>query len=147
MAKCFPNEMALKCFSPNEFKHPDKMDCAVLTQLDHMRCKEGEHRNIIITINSDFRPGDPKFHGQGLALDIVIWDAITKDPLPLLEQFFIASRYGWRGIGLYPFWKRPGIHIDLRPPLGKHHGRRSFWWKDSLGKFRTMKAFAEFMGR
>lgn len=127
-------------FRPSEFDYPNQMNRVVLNLLDYMRGKEGEHQNIIITINSDFRPGDPKAHGMGLAVDIVIRDAETKQPLPVLEQFFMALCYNWRGVGMYPFWKEPGIHVDMRN-YEEHNNRKALWWKDAEGKYRIMKDF------
>lgn len=137
----------LKHFKPQEFQHPHRINIAALNLLDHMREREGNYQSIYITINTDYRPGDPLSHGKGLAFDIVIWDGKTGKPLPVLEQFFIASRYAWRGIGMYPYWKTPGIHVDLRPS-GEY--RKSLWWRDSMGKYRTMKDYADaflFRGR
>ena len=50
--------------------------------------------------------------------------------LPLLDQWLFVERYAFNGIGLYPFWRTPGLHADLRR-LGRDHprlGKR--WWRD-----------------
>lgn len=129
----------LEYFSPKEFGYPHKMNSITLFELDRMRGEEGKHAGIIITINSDFRPDDKRSHGSGLAIDLVIRDKETKEPLPVLEQFFIAARYNWKGIGMYPFWDTPGIHVDMQGLCA----RKRFWWRDVEGGYRTMKAFVE----
>jgi len=47
-------------------------------------------------------------HALGLAADIVIRG------LSLQEQFEAAWKSGFRGIGVYPDWITPGIHVDVR---------------------------------
>ena len=44
-----------------------------------------------------------------MAADIVI------KKLTLQEMFQLAAFCGFRGIGVYPFWNTPGIHVDTRP--------------------------------
>lgn len=58
--------------------------------------------------------------------------------LPLLEQWLWAERFPWNGIGLYPFWRSPGLHCDLRR-IGREHahlGRR--WWRDTDGAYKSV---------
>mgnify|MGYP001596618714 CR=1 FL=1 len=48
----------------------------------------------------------------------------------LLDQWLFVERYAFSGIGIYPFWRAPGLHADLRR-LGRDHprlGKR--WWRD-----------------
>lgn len=132
--KHFNTPRPLRHFKPEEFKYPDSVDDQTLLLLDHMRDHE---RGIYITINSDYRPGDPKWHGKGKALDIVIWDVETRKPLPLIQQFLIASRYMWTGIGVYPFWNTPGIHVDTRPMAVS--GWKALWWRDKDGNYLDIR--------
>ena len=127
MRKQFPKATKgrIKHFKPNEFDYPHLMDVDTLLQLESMRTKE---EGIIITINSDYRENNKGYHGWGKALDIVIRDALAKEPLPVVEQFLIAIRYvGWTGIGLYLDWNTPGIHVDTRPKT--RFDRRAFWYR------------------
>lgn len=126
----------LKHFKASEFEHPDEIDITLLAMLDGMRDEEGPREGIIITVNSDYRPGDVGWHGRGKALDIVIRNSITGDPLPVFKQFLIASRYLFGGIGFYPFWNSPGIHIDNRPRT--LYKPTAVWWRDQNGAYRGL---------
>jgi len=34
----------------------------------------------------------------------------------VVDQFLVASRFdGFNGIGVYPWWKNKGLHLDDRP--------------------------------
>ena len=58
--------------------------------------------------------------------------------LSLLDQWLFAERFPWSGIGIYPFWNQPGIHVDLRL-IGREHshlGRR--WWRDADGVYQPL---------
>jgi hypothetical protein len=127
----------VKHFKPEEFRYPDKVDDDTLLQLDAMRENE---KGIYIIVTSDYRPGDPKWHGKGKALDIIMMDRLLNLPLPVIKQFLIASKYCWTGIGIYPYWtneigkRMPGVHVDTRPM--RRFGWRATWWRDRVGKYR-----------
>jgi len=128
----------IKHFKPDEFDYPDFIDFNSLSMLDSMREKEKK----IIIINSDFAftgHSDNSMHYKGKAFDIVIKDKNTKEPLPIIEQFLIAIRYFWTGIGFYPFWKVPGLHVDTRPLTLLD--RRATWWKDKEGEYRPIEEY------
>ena len=36
-------------------------------------------------------------------------------PMNLREQYNIICKCGFGGIGIYPWWNRPGFHLDRRP--------------------------------
>lgn len=129
-------EIVSKYFVPDEFNHPDKIDDLTLLTLYRMRRLEGEHKKIIITINEDYAEAghSPKsFHsrdGVCRAFDLVVRDAQTREPLPIFEQFLIALRYKWGGIGFYPYWNTAGLHCDTRSAT-----RRALWWRDKDGEY------------
>lgn len=134
----------IRHFKPEEFRHPDKLSAIALTTLDTMRDREGDLRAIYIVVNEDFAPGrqghaEKSRHYFGDAFDIVIKDSITRQPLPLLEQFLIAIRYCWTGIGVYPFWNLPGLHVDTRPMTRQM--RRALWMRDRVGVYQDIKEF------
>lgn len=70
-------------------------------------------KDMIIT--SGYRPWDLKYHGQGVAADLVCPD------LDLLDFYLLAERMPeFTGIGVYPTWtdgvkKTGGLHVDMRP--------------------------------
>ena len=123
-------------FTPDEFNYPDKIDTLALLTLYRMRKLEGEKRDIIITINEDYAEtghATKSFHGRdGIcrAFDFVIRSSKTYEPLPIMDQFFIAARYAWKGLGFYPYWNIPGLHGDTRDVT-----RRVFWWRDQKGVY------------
>lgn len=95
----------IKFFKPSEFKYPDKVSKELITKLDTYRAMVGKP----IIIHSDYRPGDKKQHGKGLAIDFHV------KGMKVLDQFFYAERSGlFVGIGIYPYWNNPGLHVDIR---------------------------------
>lgn len=120
----------LRYFVASEFDYPDLMDDTTLIQLDKMR---ETLPDMIMTINSDYRPGSKGWHGRGKAVDCVIRYRATRQPVPIVRQFLIAVRFLWGGIGFYPFWPGPGLHLDTRPMT--RYSRRPLWWRDAIGKY------------
>ena len=139
----------IRFFKPEEFGHNvEKMDIVAIYTLDDMRFIEAEKRRIegkepiIITINEAWaeRPSNPtSMHPQGKAIDCVIRNAKTKKPLPIIEQFLIAIHYSWTGIGFYPFWKDPGLHLDIRPPYRLF--RKTTWWRNKHGGYEPIETY------
>ena len=42
-----------------------------------------------------------------------------------VEMFLTASRFKFTGVGVYPWWHNPGIHLDMRPlKIGQN---RAMW--------------------
>ena len=139
------NFKGIQHFSPDEFDYPEKMDRLTLQMVDAMRDIEGHRRHIIITINCDYVPrargghAPNSMHYWGKAIDCVIRDARTREPLPIMEQFLIALRYHWTGIGFYPFWDDPGLHLDTR--TGTRFLPRALWWQDEHGKYKPIEEY------
>ena len=97
-------------FEPDEFSDPDQMEGKLIHRLDSIRDMIGEP----IYISSSFRPGDPRAHGKGWAVDI------TDDE----KHNGITGRFGWlvvnaalkvgiTRIGVYD----KHIHLDCDPDL------------------------------
>ena len=139
------NFKGVRHFSPDEFRYPELMDSQTIHLLDRMRDIEGARRNIIITINCDYVPPSSgghapnSMHYRGKAVDCVIRDGRSRRPLPVVEQFLIAIRYQWTGIGFYPFWDDPGLHLDTRP--GTRFSPRSMWWRDADGHYKAVEEY------
>lgn len=67
-------------------------------------------------------------HGKGLAVDFHCPD------LDCFDLFLAASRFGEiKGLGVYPYWNNPGIHLDVRP---EH--MRAMWWRDRNGVYQQL---------
>ena len=50
-------------------------------------------------------------HYLGNAADLHI------EGMTLVAQYLVAERFGWGGMGLYPFWNNPGLHVDVRTAI------------------------------
>ncbi len=124
------NFESVKYFKPAEFfGDHEKMDAMLIYSLDELRKFAGRP----IVINSAYRSGDPGTHGQGVAVDIAILG------LPLLGQFLLAERTRlFSGIGLYPYWNRPGLHLDTRQLKRGQHGAR--WGRNAAGVYVALDA-------
>lgn len=108
---------AIKHFSQSE-KWGDwsKMDREIFFKLDAMR----EYCGRSIIIHCGYEAGGhtaDSQHYKGRAVDIHI------DGLDEIEQYLIAERFSWRGIGLYPDWNSPGLHLDTREDDPARWGR------------------------
>lgn len=54
--------------------------------------------------------------------------------LPLAEFYLIAEKFiQGGGLGIYPYWRRPGLHIDVREEGHPGYGAR--WWRDKGGEY------------
>lgn len=118
-------------FKPSEFLgFADKMKPELVYALDRMRKICGRP----IKINSAYRATDPgSTHSAGEAADIVI------EGLSLMDQFLLAEKMGcFRGIGLYPAWNRPGLHVDVRKLEVGEIGKR--WIRDAAEQYIALNA-------
>lgn len=96
----------IKYFKPSEFNEPNKMDYYLINRLDQFREMIGKP----IIIHSSYREGDPGYHGTGEAADIHVKD------MNVFDAFLLAEKSGlFNGIGVYPNWNNPGLHLDIRP--------------------------------
>lgn len=81
-------------------------------------------------------------HYLGLAVDVTPKGAIdrTMTADAWLDAYLAAERLRFTGIGLYPFWNRPGFHLDLRSErdLAAHQGRGARWWRDKGGLYQGL---------
>ena len=119
----------VKYFKPHEFKRPSKLDPLLIYSIDKLRELAG--RPIII--NSDYREGDTGQHGQGKAIDLVIKD------MHVIDQFLLAEKSRlFAGIGIYPFWNRAGLHVDIRDLKPNQAAAR--WLRDERGIYLAITA-------
>ena len=84
-----------------------QMDSRLIFELDELRTYV--QQPIIIHCGYKLRP--PTQGGQhpiGTAADIHI------EKMNLIDQFIAATRFNFVGIGVYPIWKNPGLHLDMR---------------------------------
>ncbi len=135
-------------FTMKEIPGWDKMKFEVIKRLDEMRHGDGEAMKWYFIITSAYREGKPgvrySYHHDGMAIDGMMIDRKTHLPLPLPKQFIIAERWGWGGIGLYPFWARPGLHLDIRPY--SEYDRHARWYRDRNGNYGNHLDYLELRG-
>ena len=95
----------IKYFKPTEFSYPNKMNPYLIRRLDKFREMIGKP----IYVHSDYRPGDSGCHGKGDAVDIHAKD------INIIDLYLLAEKSGlFSGIGIYPSWNNPGLHLDVR---------------------------------
>lgn len=112
----------IKHFKPSEFSEPNKMEPLLIHCLDRLR----EIVKQPIIVHSSYRVGDTGTHGRGEAVDIHI------KGLNVVEQFLIAEKTRlFSGIGVYPFWNNPGLHLDVRELKAHEIGKR--WARNARG--------------
>ena len=135
-------------FSPDGdpgFNDPDgtKMKWALITTLDQMRGDIG----IPFIITSGYRTPD----AQDALVAAGVGDRQTNFSahptgegadgyfrgIPLIAQFLHACRYGFRGVGIYP-WTSLGhgiIHVDVLNNPQRPGWRKSMWVRDDAGVY------------
>ena len=109
----------LKNFSPNErdifgreiFGDAFIISIELMWMVDDMvTYAKGVYRNAICIVH-DINNGEHSensLHYNGKAIDLHM------EGMTLGEQSRIAMRYFFGGMGLYPDWKHPGLHLDIR---------------------------------
>uniref|UniRef100_A0A6M3LBP0 Putative tail protein n=1 Tax=viral metagenome TaxID=1070528 RepID=A0A6M3LBP0_9ZZZZ len=118
----------------DQLRYPEKMTVKTLDLFNKM-VTDAEFKNSwSYQINSSYRPGDPRFHGKGMAIDGVLFDQ-KGVALPLETQYAFIKKYEWGGVGLYPFWNTAqGWHVDTRE--GWDHV--ATWWRDNKGNYKGL---------
>lgn len=113
----------IRYFTPAEkWGDPQKMDFNLIYNLDRLR--RYLKRPIIIHCGYETREKGG-YHPQGKAVDCHI------EGLHVIEMYAAASRFRFGGIGVYPWWNNPGLHLDTRPvPKGES---RAIWGSLSKG--------------
>lgn len=111
----------LKYFSKDEkWGDPLMMSSSLIYRMEELRHFVGQ--SIIIHCGYELTGhATNSYHYQGLAVDFHI------KGLSLLEQYCAAEACGFTGIGAYPFWNNPGLHVDIRP---KKDDGITTWWCD-----------------
>ena len=124
----------IRYFQAGEFqKDPEKIAWPVVELLDEMRHAAGV--KIVIHV-----AWDDSGHEAGSAHYTRTTDFATAVDMrfvgwSLLDQWLFAERYPWRGIGIYPYWRFPGLHLDLRAHGQEHPNLGARWWRDAHGVY------------
>jgi len=87
------------------------MDVRLLHNLDAIR--DELHRGININCAYESSGHSSKStHYLGMAADFYVTDTCPQE-LYTLYCFFLDNWYG--GVGVYPYWNKPGFHLDIGP--------------------------------
>jgi len=118
------NWSRVKHFKPTEnWGDVSKINPVLIYKLDKMRSYA--NRPFIIHVAYDIE-GHAKssYHGMGMAIDGHF------QGMSLLEQYLIAERFIWGGLGLYSWWNNRGLHLDIRE---QSYGAR--WASEKEGEY------------
>ena len=120
---------SLRHFSPDElapgghkraFPQPERMHPDLLLILDELRHDIGHPIGVNVSLGSGSSSASQ--HRLGRAVDIVC------PSIPLALFFAEVARRPWiTGVGIYPHWRTPGLHIDNR--VLDHGEPRAMWWR------------------
>ena len=95
-------------FAPHEkWGNPNMMEQSIIFAADRFRA----YVNKKVKVHCGYEPRDTGGrHPKGLAMDCHVED------MHWFDQFIAATRIDeLNGIGAYPYWNNPGIHIDSDP--------------------------------
>lgn len=140
-----------KYFTEDEFRPPGydgevSMSLGFMLKLEAMRSQLGS--SFVIHKNGGFAVAghaNNSLHYAGLAADLHICRPAADgrsvanrppaafEPRAVVEQALLAWKWSFLSIGIYPFWKQPGLHLDDRTAVGLE---KRVWFQDRDGKYR-----------
>ena len=97
--------------------------------LDEMRDLAGHPINIHCCCETEGHRKD-SYHPLGMAVDIHVVR------MSLVDQLLLALKFPFNGVGVYPFWNNPGLHVDLRPLIGY----KRLWYRDRKGTYHNLNS-------
>lgn len=100
-------------------------------------------------ITSAYRPGDPRAHGQGLALDVILFNEWLQEVTDPIEQWQKATTWPFLGVGIYFDWHYTDKNGDYRKAVGlhvdRHVSKRPVRWlrmtKEVSGKSKPQRLY------
>lgn len=114
---------SIKNFKKQEFQpNADKVDLDLVILLDRFRDEIGAPVVIHCAYETTGHSKNSQ-HAKGKAADLHV------KGVSLLEAFDAAEKIGFTGIGVYPHWNNPGLHLDIRDrkPIR--------WYQDENGEY------------
>lgn len=97
---------------------PYKMWVILIYHLDSFR----EYLKKPLIVHCGWEMRDSGWHPAGAAVDLHCPSLSYKD------LAFKAMQFTFTGIGLYPCWNNPGVHLDVRP-LADNDKKRKLWYR------------------
>lgn len=116
-------------FKMAEFNEPMMMDQDLMFKLDTMRTWVGRPFIIHVSYATEGHSEDST-HYYGKAVDGHF------EGLTIAEQYVYAEAFNWQGLGVYPYWHKPGIHVDNR--LIGPTEKAARWWRDRDGTYKAL---------
>lgn len=115
-------------FSASEFGAWEKLDARLVYALDEFRHALGVPLHVHTAYRETSAFPDSQ-HPHGRAVDV------CAAGLALLDFWLEAERRPeWTGIGLYPGWAHPGLHLDIR-----FARQRARWWRTLSGQYQPLR--------
>lgn len=114
----------------------DTLDLFNTMVRDAERKYEWVHR-----INSTWRKTGTGQHPLGRAIDFVFFIEHPGD-IDVILQYNFARKYPWGGIGIYPEWNAPGLHVDTRQGID----HIATWWRDKSGEYKSLTQYEKAYG-
>ncbi len=111
---------------------PFKISVPLVFWLDKLR--ELARKPVNINCAYEIAGHNPSgYHPKGMAADIHIKN------MPVVDQLLLALKLPFNGIGVYPFWYKPGLHLDIRPLVGY----KRVWWRDKRGVYHNLTSISQ----
>lgn len=120
----------LRYFKRSEFEFPEEMHPLFLKQLDEFR-SQTQTRFILTADFAKKGHAAHSMHYEGRAVDGHFVN-LRGQRLPLVDQFLLAIKSTFNGIGLYSFGA-PFIHLDNR-----ESPERKIWVAEHEGVYRNL---------
>lgn len=79
--------------------------------------------DISTMITSAYRPGDPRAHGAGLAVDIILFNRWRDTITSPMTQWLLATTWPFYGVGIYFDWVYEDDDGNKHPAVGLHIDR------------------------
>ena len=115
---------------------PSKIDITLVQRVDELATfvKQEHGSKATCIIHVAYEPAGHSIGSQhyfGRAVDLHF------NKLSLMEQYLAAERFNFPGLGIYPYWQHPGLHLDIRE-LTSYKGAR--WWRSKKGEYLNVNA-------
>ena len=111
---------------------PDNMNPRLIYLLDQFRNYVGRPIRINYGTQGSHSPNSQHFLGN--AIDLYV------PALSWKEQFLAATRFPFTGVGVYPFWNNPGLHLDIRT---LQNGQKDMWWRNNHGNYEKIETLTK----
>lgn len=112
----------IRYFKPSEWGEWWRVSRSLIVSVDRWRGVLGRP----VRVHNAYEPSghtDGSLHYEGKAVDLHV------EGLHVVDQFLAAERSGlFDGIGIYPFWINPGLHLDKRPETAR-------WARNAAGLY------------